>query len=545
MSRLLLASIGSLGLLSGFIVILVIMIMVWVGIPIHLPAAIGITIAWNVLMWAIGPKISDLIYEYLYKVEWVGVSWLEKRSPESARIIREVSQKYGFREPQIGIIPDKNPNAFTYGSIRSNSRIIVTEWIFVFLDEGERAAVYGHELGHIKNNDFIIMTIASTLLQVVYEIYFFSKEMSKRKGSSGKKGNPFAVIALVAYIFYVVWNYTLLYLSRIREYFADAFSAEHTDPNNLAKALVKIALGILATPENNRLVESTKHIGIASTALSQWLGLLYMNCEKAGDFAPLAKSFLFDLKSPWAWVAEFSSTHPLTGKRIKALMKFTNNPLYDIEGIEQRIPIDRVRLYGWFWRDIFILILSRIAPLLWLILGMIIILSQWNKVAGDILLAHILWYIFMGISVSIFLMTKLRYGDMDEKSTTVLEALSDIYASPVRGKRIALEWTIIWKWIPGYVFSEDLMLQDKTGLIYLDYESKIPIIGNLIFSLRRVNEFIEKSVKTNGWFFRGISSHMVINEVSLWSETIKWWAKFWGVIGSAATFTWGMVLVLL
>lgn len=71
-----------------------------------------------------------------------------------------------------------------------------------------------------------------------------------------------------------------------------------------------------------------------------------MNCEKAGDFAPLAKSFLFDLKSPWAWVAEFSSTHPLTGKRIKALMKFTNNPLYDIESIEQKISIDKARLYG-------------------------------------------------------------------------------------------------------------------------------------------------------------------------------------------------------
>ncbi len=182
-------------------------------------------------------------------------------------MIRAVCEQYGFTLPKIGIIPDKNPNAFTYGSIRSNSRIVVTEGIFAFLNEGERAAVYGHELGHIRNNDFIIMTIASTLLQVVYEIYYFSKELSKKRG--GKKGNPFAMIALVAYIFYIVGNYTLLYLSRIREYFADAFSAEHTDPNHLAEALVKIALGILATPENNRLVESTRHIGIASTAISQ------------------------------------------------------------------------------------------------------------------------------------------------------------------------------------------------------------------------------------------------------------------------------------
>ena len=74
---------------------------------------------------------------------------------------------------------------------------------------------------------------------------------------------------IIAYIFYVIGNYALLYLSRVREYFADKFSAEHTDPNDLAQALIKIALGILATPENNRLVESTKHIGIANVAMSE------------------------------------------------------------------------------------------------------------------------------------------------------------------------------------------------------------------------------------------------------------------------------------
>ncbi len=74
---------------------------------------------------------------------------------------------------------------------------------------------------------------------------------------------------IIAYVFYIVGNYALLYLSRIREYFADEFSAKHTDANALAQALVKIALGILATPENNRLVESTRHIGIASVAMSE------------------------------------------------------------------------------------------------------------------------------------------------------------------------------------------------------------------------------------------------------------------------------------
>jgi Zn-dependent protease with chaperone function len=151
-------------------------------------------------------------------------------------------------------------------------------------------------------------------------------------------------------------------LSRIREYYADEFSAKHTDPNDLAQALMKIALGILATPENNRLVESTKHIGIASVAVSEGIGLVYANCQKVNNFEPFARALLFDIKSPWAWIAELSSTHPLSGKRIKALMKLTPNPYYDLENIEQQYPIDQGKLYGGFWKDVTIFFAIRTLP---------------------------------------------------------------------------------------------------------------------------------------------------------------------------------------
>ena len=59
----------------------------------------------------------------------------------------------------------------------------------------------------------------------------------------------------------------------------------------------------------------------------------------------LGRALLFDLKSPWAWLAELSSTHPLSGKRIDALMKQTTAPKYDLKSIEERIYIDKDRLY--------------------------------------------------------------------------------------------------------------------------------------------------------------------------------------------------------
>jgi Zn-dependent protease with chaperone function len=518
------------------------MIMGFTGMDINLPFAIGITVLWNVLLWLVSPWISDLIYRWLYKVEWIGIEWIEQKSPESAKIIRSVCEQYGISMPKLGVIPDNNPNAFTYGSGKWNSRIIVTEGIFKYLDENERPTVYAHELGHIRNNDFIIMTIASTLLQIIYEIYYFSKEMSKRKSSNSKKWNPFALVMIVAYLFYIVGNYALLYLSRIREYFADEFSAKHTDANALAQALIKIALGILATPENNRLVESTRHIGIASAAMSEGIGLIYANCEKAGNFEPLAKAFLFDLKSPWAWISELTSTHPLTGKRIKALMKFTDKPYYDLEKIETQYPVDTSRLYGGFWRDVFLLGLVKLLPIIGLVGGIIIGLGS---AYPDAVWAFIISWFILGIGLGLLINTYMRYGDTLDNPTTVLDTMGDMYTSPVRGKRVSLEGTIIWKGIPGYVFSEDMMFQDKTGLIYLDYQSKIPLIGNLIFSLTKVKALIDTSVKATGWFFRGVSSNIVIDELTGWTDVVKWWAKFWGMIGGLICTWIGVVGIFL
>lgn len=536
MSRLILASFWSLGLLSGFILILVMIIMGFSWTEVNLPVAIGITIFWNFLVWLVGPWISDLIYKWFYKIEWKSIEEIETRSPQSAKVIRLICEQYDVSMPKLGIIPDNNPNAFTYGSGKWNSRIVVTEGIFSFLNEWERASVYGHELGHIKNNDFIIMTIASTLVQILYEIYYFSKEASKKK-TSWKKWNPFPIIALIAYVFYIVWNYILLYLSRIREYYADEFSAKHTDPNDLAQALMKIALGILATPENNRLIESTKHIGIASVAVSEGIGLVYANCQRVSNFEPFARALLFDIKSPWAWVAELSSTHPLTGKRIKALMKLTTNPYYDLENIEQKYPIDQSRLYGGFWKDIVLLIVIRLLPWIGLIAWFILSLgyttsdTSWiGIVAGGIL----------GLGLSLLLSTYMKYGDLNENRTTVLEVMSDLYASPVRGKRVTLSGTVIGKGIPGYIFSEDIMLQDSSGFMYLDFQSKIPIIGNLIFSLTKAQALINKSVDTTGWFFRSIWSNMVVDTVLEGTNEIRWWAKFWWNIGGIVLLVVGL-----
>ena len=141
------------------------------------------------------------------------------------------------------MIPDRNPTAFTYGILRANARIVVTDGLFEFLNEEEQRAVVAHELGHIVNRDFIVMTAAGTLVQILYQVYAASMR-SGRSGSDKNKGGQ-ALVGLAALAMYYVGIYLLYYLSRTREYLADAFSAERVEARHLASALVKVAYGIV------------------------------------------------------------------------------------------------------------------------------------------------------------------------------------------------------------------------------------------------------------------------------------------------------------
>jgi Zn-dependent protease with chaperone function len=522
--RLFLASLFTIILLSGFLIAIFLSLLYFAGI-IEIYFTIGLTIIINFILWLLGPKISDFIYGFFYKVRWIDIDDLKKISQASADIILRVCKKYNFKIPKLGIIPDKNPNAFTYGSGRWNSRIIVTEGIFTYLDEKERASVFAHELGHIKNRDFIIMTIASTLLQILYELYVISKRLSDRNGNRRKSSGAFSIIMIISYIFFWIGRYVVLYLSRIREYYADEFSAKETDPNFLSSALIKISYGILVNPDDVRLINSTQFIGITDFKLSKNIGMVYYNCANLKDFKPLQKALIFDIKNPWAFIMELNSTHPLTGKRLKRLSQMSNRPLFNFNKIEKEMNIDNKKLYLNFLKDVFVVLLPSFIIIIFPIL-FILMYSTFSFVS--IALFSSFWLFLIGLSI--LFTTIYKYPNKIPENSNVLELMSDIYASPVRGKPVKLSGKLIGKGIPGLIFSEDMMMQDRTGLIFLNYESWLPIIGNLFFGLKKVPKLINKDAEITGWFLRGMYPIIGLNTLKTKEEMIRGFVKLGGII---------------
>lgn len=517
MNPLIRASVFTLGILLSFVFFIFVLAGLYTD-QLSLSWAVTLTILVNALFWAIGPFISDFLYRFIYKAKFFTPEEFTREYPEYASFISALCAKYRFRMPKMGIISDRNPTAFTYGSTRNNARIIFTEGILHYLKPDEVKAVFAHELGHVHHADFIIMTIAVTLVQVLYELYaILSKTKSK---SSNKKGNYLAMVGLAAYIFYWIGSYLILYLSRVREYFADAFSAETTgDPGLLSQALVKIAYGIVQAEDTDsakRLLESTRALGVMDVKNAGFItGIAY----KSADSVLIAEVMAFDILSPWAKILELSSTHPLTGKRLFALERIgkekrLGNGLMDFGKAFERLRVDKARLWQNFWLEAGVYFLPWILPVPGLFLGGI----------GGALIGFAL-----GSTLNIF----YRMSESRAVPSTVIDQLRNVYASPMRGSPVYLEGQIVGKGVPGYAFSEDMMFQDKTGLIFLNYHSILGWFGNLFFAIGKVKKLIGVNAQAEGWFFRGLSHSLTLRKIRYGNESVTSHPKAWIVLRNA------------
>lgn len=509
--------------------------------------AVAITLIFNTLTFFLAPFLMDLTQSWLYQTRWVDFSDIEIRSPETARVLRRVCQQKNLKMPRLGIISDNNPTAFTYGSLPNSARLVVSEGLFKYLDDDEIATVYAHELGHIVHWDFAVMTVASTLVQMCYLIYVTFRQFG-RGGGDNKIKDALQTASITAYVFYIVGTYMVLYLSRTREYFADHFAAESTgNPNGLSRALVKIAYGIVEegsrSKEPSRLIEGTRALGIYDAKAASSTGTAY---RVASDKQKVGRVFLWDMFNPWGAWMELNSTHPLTGKRVRALSTYAEQLGLDIEFDMGRIVaegknLSKTKLYGSFALDVVLYGAETIGFVGGIIAG-IVLAAGTNGHIG-----FVFGLPLIGLGLGILIKAFIMYPDFSRATATdVLTLMSDPYASPLRGKPAKLQGELIGRGDSGYKFGSDMMLQDRSGLLYLHYASRFGPLGNFLFGMKRVESLIGREVGATGWFRRGAASYMDLIELKSESGTVvNSYHRFWSLLFGSMLTIGGIVCVVL
>lgn len=164
----------------------------------------------------------------------------------------------GVPMPKLYVVEDSSPNAFATGRNPSHSAIAATRGLLNMMTPDELSGVLAHEMGHIKNYDILLQTVASVMIGAVIIISdMFSRSLwwggARRRRDSDSDGGA-GILAILGLIFIIIapiaGQLLRMALSRNREYLADATSASLTgNPRGLAAALSK--LGANSQPVRN------------------------------------------------------------------------------------------------------------------------------------------------------------------------------------------------------------------------------------------------------------------------------------------------------
>ena len=223
-------------------------------------------------------------------------------------VVEEMKIASGLRfMPKVFLIDADYMNAFASGYSEKSAMVAITRGLLEKCDRDELTAVMAHELSHIRHMDIKLTLMASVLANItmiLIDVLFWNALFSGRGGSDregGSRNALFIVIIILRYALPMITILLMLYLSRTREYMADAGCVELMRNNEpLARALLKIQNDHKANSDTyNAANASTPHEGIRRQAY-------IFDPIQAGIEAPQSPS-------------DYFSTHPTIEKRLTAI----------------------------------------------------------------------------------------------------------------------------------------------------------------------------------------------------------------------------------
>src|SRR3954470_19541580 len=87
----------------------------------------------------------------------------EEEDPRLYQMVRDLTTRAGLPMPKLYVIPQEQPNAFATGRNPNHSAVAVTQGILKLLSEDELRGVLAHELGHVRNRDILLTSVASAI----------------------------------------------------------------------------------------------------------------------------------------------------------------------------------------------------------------------------------------------------------------------------------------------------------------------------------------------------------------------------------------------
>ena len=319
--KLRLGMLGSIALIIGITTL---------GLTFLLNGVLNFSIVWTLviivpffgLQWYFGPRLV----EYSMNVEEAS----RDSYPKLHEIVEEISSKADIDKPRVMISRMDMPNAFAYGNGFTENKVAVTEGLLQRLEREEVQAVLGHEIGHIKHRDSQVMMFLS-ILPAVFMMMGRMLLWSSFLGGRRRNGAPIILVAVGSMLMYFLLNLCILWFSRLREYYADEFSATNVPDGarKLQEALAKINQGMAEIKESQQ-AQPQRSRGRGSgemglTPLGSGMKALFISdpdlatSSKNLSDSQLVEKYKKQQQGLKGKIYELFTTHPDISKRLQAL----------------------------------------------------------------------------------------------------------------------------------------------------------------------------------------------------------------------------------
>ena len=161
--------------------------------------------------------------------------------------VQNQARQAGIDMPEIAIYDSPDMNAFATGARRNSALVAVSTGLLQGMPKEEVEAVLAHEVSHVANGDMVTLTLIQGVVNTF--VIFLSRLVGHfvdrvlLRNESGHGLGYFGAVIAAQIVLGILASMIVMWVSRVREFRADAGSAKLNGREPMINALARLERG--------------------------------------------------------------------------------------------------------------------------------------------------------------------------------------------------------------------------------------------------------------------------------------------------------------
>jgi len=162
-------------------------------------------------------------------------------------VVEHQARQAGIDMPEVAIYPADDMNAFATGARRNAALVAVSSGLLRNMPRDEVEAVLAHEISHVANGDMVTLTlvqgVVNTFVIFLSRVVGYFVDRVILKNESGHGIGYFVTVIFAQIVLGILASTIVMWVSRRREFRADAGSAQLNGNQPMIRALERLGGG--------------------------------------------------------------------------------------------------------------------------------------------------------------------------------------------------------------------------------------------------------------------------------------------------------------